>query len=248
MKTKKMILSMMLIGALVFSTQLEAQEQSTPQTVEITYFKPKQGHDAKFRAAVKAHNDAYHNEAPYTGSLNLIQTGRESGWYVVGIGPCTFSDLDNRPSSDAHNSDWEDNVISHVGRTGRTEYWTYNEGLSNPVIPIDEIAYETIWFIDIDNNNPESGSNISKFLKMAKEVNKQLGVDYREYYSRFGGADGRDIALVFPHKSLADLDKMNNFAKEFDKIHGEGSFEKNIKLWNSAIKSIDRQLWLINAY
>jgi hypothetical protein len=245
MKTKKMILTLFFCAAMFFVTDGIAQDGTGYDMVEITYMRAKQGQDSDFIAAVNAHNAAYHNDGPYAGHIDLIQTGRESGWYVYIMGPCTFTDLDSRPSTDAHQSDWDDNVAPHVARMGRTEYWQFNPNLSNPVMANEDIKYETVWFIDVNQDNPDANKNISEFLKMAKTVNEKLGNDYREYYSRFGGTDGRDIALVFPHKSLADLDDNMNFGKEFEEVHGEGSFEKALKLWTSAIKSIDRQLWKI---
>ena len=245
MKTRKLFLTLTLIGALLFVTNGTAQEEPTRNMVEITYIRAKMGHEADFIAAVKAHNDAFHNEIPYTGNLDLIQTGRESGWFVNIMGPCNFSDLDNRPSSDAHNSDWEDNVGQHVARFGRTEYWSINSNLSNPIMAIEDIKYETIWFIKMNRDNPNADADFAKFMKMALEVNKKHESDHRVYYSMFAGDDGRDLAVVFPHKALGDLDSDRNFGKEFDAIHGEGSFEKALKLWSGAIKSVNQQLWQI---
>jgi hypothetical protein len=245
MKTKQLFLALFISAALVHVPNLNAQDAKDYQMVEITYMRAKVGHDKDFINAVNSHNEAYHNEGPFSGHLDLIQTGRESGWYVYIMGPCTFSDLDNRPSSEAHQSDWDDNVGPHISRMGRTEYWRYNPDLSNAVIPNEEIKYETVWFIEMDTDNPDASNNLSEFLKMATAVNEKAGSDHREYYAQFGGRDGRDVELVFPHRSLADLDDDRNFGKEFEELHGEGSFEKALELWNSAIKSVDRQLWVI---
>lgn len=248
MKTKNLLLTLTFIGALIFVTEATAQEEPTRNTAEITYIRAKTGQEADFSAAVKAHNDAFHNEGPYTGNLDLIQTGRESGWFVFVMGPCNFSDLDNRPSSDAHNQDWDNNVMPHVSRFGRTEYWSMNTNLSNPIIATEDIKYETIWFIKMNRDNPNADADMNKFLKMALAVNKKHESDYRVYYARFAGNDGRDLAFVFPHKSLSEIDSDRNFAKEFDAMHGEGSFEKALKLWSGAINSVNQQLWQIGAY
>ena len=111
---------------------LAAQDDAKKyRAVELSYMKAKIGMEAKFEAAVKAHNAKYHKEGAYESELYAIATGNETGWYVWIMGPCTFSDLDNRPNDDAHTNDWDKNVSPKVAKYGKNTSGEKGEGILN---------------------------------------------------------------------------------------------------------------------
>ena len=78
---------------------------------------------------LKAHNKKYHNTAPHEAVVFSVNTGPRAGDLVWMMGPCTFSDIDNRPKGD-HGKDWRDNVLANCTDTGPVEYWKRNDELS----------------------------------------------------------------------------------------------------------------------
>lgn len=81
---------------------------------ETQYLNVIPGHTQQFNDAMKAHNDRFHASGPYQASVWSITAGPHSGRMFWAMGPCTFTDLDNRPSSAEHQSDWADNVLAHA--------------------------------------------------------------------------------------------------------------------------------------
>jgi len=150
MRTKTIFLTMLLLFVmLTSSTAIAQEEKESYEMAEITYMLPKIGMEKAFEDAVKAHNVKYHKEGVFKASLDNIITGKETGWYVWIMGPCTFSDLDNCPNDDAHTNDWDKNVSQKVAEYGRNEFWHYNKKLSYHGDTSDSPKYENIWFVDV---------------------------------------------------------------------------------------------------
>ena len=128
MKTKATLLSLLFLSVALLSssTTFAQDEKESYSMVEITFMLPKIGMEKNFENSVKEHNAKYHKDGPFRASLDYILTGKEAGWYVWIMGPCTFSNLDNRPEDDAHRAHWDKNVSPTVAKYGRTEYWRYN--------------------------------------------------------------------------------------------------------------------------
>lgn len=224
-------------------TGFAQEEDDSYVMAELMYMLPKMGQEADFVKGVKAHNEAYHNAAPHTAHLDRIETGKEAGWHVWIMAPCTFSDLDGRPNDDAHTQDWNDRVGKHVARYGRTEYWMRNDKLS---LKSDESVpgKEEIWFIDVEDNK---GSVINGFLEKVKAAFEKKGnANYHIYNNRFNAGDGREMAIVWEHANWASFDNNNGgIKKEFEEINGEGSWEKALEDWRSAVKRMNQQVWSI---
>ena len=99
MKTTTSFIVMLVFTLMLTTAVVTAQEEKeTYGMAEITYMLPKIGMERAFVEAVKAHNEKFHKEGVFKASLDNILTGKETGWYVWIMGPCTFTDLDNRPN------------------------------------------------------------------------------------------------------------------------------------------------------
>ena len=109
MKTKRNLLASLLIAALLLTATGIAQEKEKKSydMAEITFMLPKIGMEKAFVKAVTAHNNLYHKEGPYQAHLDNVLTGKEAGWFVWIMGPCTFTDLDSRPGEGAHTAHWD---------------------------------------------------------------------------------------------------------------------------------------------
>lgn len=115
---------------------------------------PKEGHVQALEEAVAKHNELYHAEGPYENFIFSILNGPRSGDLLFAMGSCTFSQLDGRPSSEAHNKDWNA-VLSHCEGGGKNlEYWRLVEELSHDPKDISNATKPLcrVRFLDVADN------------------------------------------------------------------------------------------------
>ncbi|WP_111708480.1 hypothetical protein [Lutibacter citreus] len=244
MRTRKIVLSMFIIVGLLFNLNTIAQEKEkkTYKMAEITYMLPKIGMEKAFEDAVKGHNEKYHKTGPYKAGLDQILTGEETGWYVWAMGPCMFSDLDNRPKDDAHSSHWDKNVSPTIEKYGRSEYWKFlpevsvYSGESKPKLI-------EIWIMEIEKENEHF---FSRLLDMVKKVHIKNGNEYRVYNNLLKENNGRDKAIIFEQNNWAELDEDSEFMKTFKEMYKEpNSWEDFLKDWREMVKSNKSQIWRV---
>ena len=246
MRTKTSFIAILVCAAIMLTTSaITAQEEKKSYAMaEITYMLPKIGMEKAFEDAVKGHNEKYHKEGPFKGSLDYILTGKGTGWYVWIMGPCTFSDLDNRPEDDAHRAHWDKNVSPTVAKYGRTEYWKYNEKHSYRGDASDSPKYENIWFVDV-----KRGQNykFNEFIEKVKKAHETWGKgNFSIYNNQFTDGAGRDVAIVWAFNNWAEMDEDDGgIKKHFEGIYGEGSWNNALKDWEASTESINSQVWRI---
>lgn len=243
MKTKNKLLSSLLIIAMLITSIGIAQEKEKKKygMVEIVYILPKIGMEKAFVNAVTEHNNMYHKEGPYKGHMDLILTGDDAGWYVWAMGPCMFSDLDNRPGEGAHTEHWTNSVAPKVKKYGRTEYWRYNEKLSYKSDDTPS-KFENIWLVDIKRGDYY---RFKALMKKIKEAYKKKGDgNIHVYDNQFNAGDGRDVAILWAFSSWAEFDDDDGGIKKFyEEINGEGSWENAMDEWTEISVSINSQVW-----
>jgi hypothetical protein len=234
----------MLLGVLLITNTGISQEKKSYQMVEITYMMPKVGMEKAFVKAVKEHNQKFHNQDPYSASLDRIATGKYSGWFVWVMGPTTFSQLDNRPSKGAHEDHWNKTISPLVKKYGRTEYWRNNKKLSFKAND-NRPPLENIWFVEVKRGEYYRFKDlISKFT----EAFKKKGDDnFFMYNNQFNQDDGRDVAFVWTLNSWADMDDDDGGVKKYyEELNGEGSWENAMKEWQAVTESIKSEVWEIS--
>ena len=215
----------LLVLALVcLPVELAAQDAQNYVMYEAQYLTPAPGKMAEFSAAMAAHNKKFHASGPFQANVWSILTGPYSGQYSWVMGPCTFTDLDSRPSGADHESDWA-KVVSFTVPMGEEygEYWRLDADSSympdNKIHPILRIR-----FYDIQRNE---GYRFNRLLEQIKEVyqKKQYPVQFRVFRNRFfSGSAGRDVATVATFDKWADLDRDVSFSDDFEEVHGKGSW------------------------
>lgn len=241
MKTKLYLLASMIVVSLLFSPAALAQEKY--QMVELTFMLPKIGSEKAFEAAIKEHNNAYHKEGPYTAHLDYILTGKQTGWYVWLMGPCTFTDLDGRPLDEAHDKHWNDKVAPNVAKYGSTEYWKHNAKLSYQSKEIDP-KLEEIWFADIKKGDYYRFKEFVTKIKAAFEKKGEGNMNI--YENQFSEGNGRQVAIVWAMDNYAEMDIDNGgIMKEYEEINGEGSWANAMDEWQEIIDDMSQQLWRI---
>lgn len=243
MKLKKGFIAI-LVFAIMFATAVaNAQEEKESYGMaEITYMMPKIGMEKAFESAVKTHNEKYHKDGPFKGSLDYIVTGKATGWYVWIMGPCTFSDLDNRPVDDSHRAHWDKNVSPTVAKYGRTEYWKYNDKLSYKGDGPESPKYQNVWFVGVERGQYYK---FKEFIEKVVKAYEKKGTGNLSFYNNeFTEEDGRDVAIVWSIKNWAELDEDDGGIKEsFEEIYGEGSWSNALRDWESSTKSIKSSIW-----
>jgi hypothetical protein len=245
MRTPKILLSAILMVALLFTTNGIAQEKEKESyaMAEITYMLPKIGSEQDFVKGVAAHNDKYHAEAPHTAYLDNILTGKDAGWYVWIMAPCTFSDLDSKPGLGAHSDHWNKNVAPTIQKYGRTEYWRVNMDLSYYANET-EAKLETLWVLDLKRGDYYRFKNLMTKIKAAyeKKGTDNIGVYDNQFYAN----DGREVVIVWDSQSWSEFDDNNSIKKEYEEVHGEGSWQSMLDEWNDIVVSINSQVWRHN--
>lgn len=245
MRTKTNFIATLVLAIMVTTFTVNAQEEKESYGMaEITYMLPKIGMEKAFESAVKAHNLKYHKEGVFKASLDLILTGKETGWYVWIMGPCTFSDLDNRPNDDAHSNDWAKNVSPTVLKYGRNEFWRFNDKLSYRTDKSDNPKFENIWFVDVKRGQDYK---FKEFMEKVKKAHEKRGDgDFNVYNNQFREGNGRDVAIVWAFNNWAEMDDDNGgIKKHFEELYGEGSWADGLKDWENSTGSISSQVWRI---
>lgn len=243
MKTKNYFIVALLCVGLLLSSTVQAQEEKKNQLVEVTFMLPKVGMEKAFEKGVKSHNETYHKEGANQAHVDYIMTGKQTGWYAWIMGPCTFTDLDNRPLSEAHDKDWAGKVAPTIAKYGSTEYWKHNSSLS--YASSDEMPkLEEIWFIDLKRGDYYRFKELLTKIKaaFAKKGDGSMHI----YDNQFNENNGRDIAIVWGLKNWAEFDNEDaSIKKEYEEINGEGTWQNAMDEWSEITESIVSQVWRV---
>lgn len=237
------ILSKLLLLAFFMPLFLSAQEEAEKKyhLVELTYIKVKVGMEAKFEAAVKAHNDKFHADAPYKAYLYSISTGNDAGWYVWEMRGMTFSEMDSRPDTKAHGEDWNKNIAPHIQKYGRNEIWRSNYKLShqgensgNKII---------LWLLDIERGEYY---RFKAFMEKVIEIHKEQNESIYSFNNSFPQNDGRDFAIVWPFDKWGSFDEEDWSMKDkFDEKYGEGAWQDALEEWEDVVSSTSQEVWTL---
>jgi hypothetical protein len=182
------------------------------------------------------HNKKYHNEGPYTAHVWAVHTGPHEGQWLWVMGPCTFTDLDNAPAGgEAHDKDWQENVAAHCDKIHEFKYWKMNEKVSYD--PEEAPGEKVLWTtFDI---KPFEMYHFTAMLEKVVEVynTKKYDNGFYVYESQFDSGDGQDVVIEWQFKNWAWFDKEDRFVKDYEEIHGEGSWVKFMEEYRDVVES-----------
>ncbi len=200
------------------------------------YLDPEPGNRVKVAKGARYHNQRYHKEGESKAYLWDVVTGPRAGTYMWGQGPMRYSKFEEK-QSDEHNMDWEQNVsafcrnISDVRLSRRIEDLTYNP--ENEIIADNQLA--RIFYGVTDRQSA------LQVIGKIKEVMVAKDHDYarRVYTTDFQTKDREDIMLIYPFEKWSDMEKRRglefDFADQYDEVHGEGSWEKDIAILSKSV-------------
>lgn len=233
----KFFSTLLILFAFVF-TGFAQEEKESYKMYELLYIKPDYKHMKELGEAMAKHNKTFHNEGPHKAHVWLINTGPHTGEWCWAMGPLTFTDLDSRPDTKEHTEDWMNNVMPFVEEISDGEYWKQNDKLSH--VPEGSFSGKEIFTVyDIKNFQEYRFTELlEKVVRVYNEKN------YENYFivyeSQFDGNPSRDVAIAFSFKNWAFFDEDPKFKKDYEEIHGEGSWFKIMEEYRDiVVGSID---------
>ncbi len=229
-----------LIALFCFAT-IFAIGQKDYKMMELVYLKPIPGADLE--AATKdiaEHNKKYHSETPYKASMWSTMTGDMQGTWCWVMYPATFTDYDSRPSGEAHDKDWE-KAIGAAFELVANEYWREDDKLT--YTPEDFKSGTKVLFTVFDIE-PGDHYRFKAILEKVSEVYKEKKYErnFSVYWNQFDNKNGRDVAIETMFEKWSFLDDDHKLKKDFEEVHGEGSWWKLIEEFQDIVISADDEL------
>ena len=231
----------MMTAALFIAASMIAFGQSDYKMLELAYLKPLPGADLEAASkAIAEHNKKYHAEDPFKASVWSNVTGSRVGTWVWVMYPGNFTQYDNRPAGQDHDKDW-DKATSPYFELVANEYWKLDDKLSYEPEGF-ESGEMVVWTIfDV---KPGDSYRFKAMLENIAEVYKQKKLDYNfsVYWNQFDNREGRDVAIEVSFDKWSFLDEDHSMKKNFEEVHGEGSWWKLIEEYRDVILSSEDEL------
>lgn len=232
---------MITMTALFIAVSLIAFGQSDYKMLELVYLEPLPGADLEAASkAMAEHNKKFHAEEPYKASVWSNLTGSRVGTWVWAMSPANFTAYDSRPAGKEHDADW-DKTIAPYFKMVDNEYWRLD----------DKLTYEpenfkkggmVIWTIfDI---KPGDSYRFKAILEKISEVYKAKKYDYNfdVYWNQFENKNGRDVGIEVMFEKWSFMDEDHAMKKDFEEVHGEGSWWKIIEEYRDVVVSAEDEL------
>jgi hypothetical protein len=215
---KNLVLALLCLPLMLFS-----QDQDEPSLFEVVNIHVKQGMEEAFEAAVKAHDTQYHPEGGlYRARLFYNLNGPTGGTYSWIMGPTNWTAMDSRPGKGAHDDDWA-KVEALVEKFETPTYWSFSTKLSHAIENVSP-PKRLIWMYDVKSGQRARFSELVGKVKevyTAKRPTESLWVVWNEFADSNAGMD---VALIFAFDKWAWMDRNSDFGKEFEEVHGSGSW------------------------
>jgi hypothetical protein len=211
----------LLFGLLVFALSA-AHAQTDYVQVEVMSITPKADKLDLFKKGMTAHNKKYHSQDPYKVSVSYLVTGPQSGSYVWIMGPTTWTQMDSRPDKGEHNLDWEKNLTPYTESSGAVSYWRLNKDLSyqpegSATFPKSRVRYIRVLPGQFDRYFEQ----MKKIVAVYKAKKYKSSFDLWEHVDV---TDGPNVVTINAWANWAGRDSGNNFVKDFEEVHGAGSW------------------------
>ncbi|WP_250437112.1 hypothetical protein [Hanstruepera flava] len=199
---------------------------------------------------MRKHNETYHNEGAFNATVFNIVSGPNSGKIVWMMGPMQFKHNDSRPSDDAHDNDWRDNVMPYVKKMHSIEYWSQDDKLSNTGMLDGDASKYPLLFVRYHEVEDGAYSVNDFFTKVSSTIKEMEGDNpWGLYYNEFRQGDlGRHIASVGFFKNWTEFDDDNNFKETFLKLHGENSWDNFLRMGESTFSNSWDEIWNYNKH
>jgi hypothetical protein len=231
--------------AMAMSWTLSAQDDGYTM-YETVYIKPDVKHISTLAKNIKAHNDTYHSEAPYNAIVWRVENGPNVGNMVWMMGPCTYTDLDSRPSGE-HDEDWINNVLPYTDGQKHGEYWRRDDDLS--IVNPNATGPSPLIRVRFNKFAPGQSHRIDGLMSKIKSTIEAMEGDdnyWSIYYNEFiqGQTIGRHMVTVIGFSGWAELDEEGeSFTETFNKVHGPNSYNNWLREMNDVIADTYDEYW-----
>ncbi|MBK7427323.1 MAG: hypothetical protein IPI60_10010 [Saprospiraceae bacterium] len=235
---KNLLFILICIPLIAFS-----QKETQPDLYEVINIHVKKGQVDAFEAAVKAHNAKFHpKDGQYHARLFSNLNGPNGGTYAWIMGPTSWTAMDNRPSKGDHDTDWA-KVEALVEKFESPSYWKFSHELSQV---IDNISppKRLIWMYDIKRGQTARWSGLVEKVKKVYEVKRPTEPFWVTLNEFSDTGAGMDASIIFAFDNWSWMDRKSNFAKDFEEVHGEGTWHNFMNEFNDTIEG--RVDWLRN--
>lgn len=195
----------------------------------------------EFEKGLAAHNKKFHADGMYSARVYYITSGKNIGKYIWSMGPIPWSAMDDRPSAEGHEEDWNQNVQPYMESDGDRDYWRFHPELSN--FPQDfNLKHLFVFIFDIKRfKNMEFMDLVKKVQKVYME--KYPDWPYGIYFNELANKEGKDFAWVDFFDSWGWLNNEGEFPRYFEEVHGSGSFAEFMKSIEETTDSEWHELW-----
>lgn len=208
---------------------------------EITYLRPTTDNMELLYKNLAAHNKKYHASGPKKVSVWVNYTGSHINDLAWVQGPFTFTDMDN-PHADqkAHDDDWTTTVEPYLDIVA-SEYWKLDDKIS--YVPEGfKFGDKVLW--SIFDLQPFEGYRFKalceKIIKVYKEKNYPR--TFQVYWNQFESKDGRDVVIETNFTKWAFFDEDDSFVKDYEEIHGEGTYRLAIEEYRDIVIAVEDEL------
>ena len=191
---------------------------------EVGYTRPIKGKEDMLKKGIAAHTQKYHSADPYKVYFWEVLTGPMSGAYFTALGPVTFTQLDKRPSSPEHNADWQTNVSPYMEEVGEASYWRLDTALNYRPDGSQNFSKSRIRYATLRPGESDRWTEqMEKVLAVCK-AKKYEGA--WTVYRRYGASAGPHVCTEMAFNDWAYLDNLGDFMKDFEEVHGAGSWSR----------------------
>lgn len=230
---KKIILTTLSL-AMLLSGKVLAQNDYVMFLTEV--LNPIPGKSQELVKGIQAHNAKFHVEGDDKAYIFSILTGPRSGQFTWIQGPIKYGKLD-QTLSDEHTADWDKNVASNCQTTSQIQMLRRDDELSyNPEneVVADKSLARIFYGISDMGTLREAVGMIKKVFEAKKWENAR-----RVYVNDFRTKENEDLVLIYPFTSFAEFEKYqgiptDDLEKDFESVHGAGSFAKFIEMIQSS--------------
>jgi len=235
---RALVLTVVLLG-MVFWTNAQDKEYVMFETI---YLSPKMDKYEELEKNMTTHNEKFHAEGtPYDAHVWMVHTGPHGGELLWAMGPCTFTQLDDRPNSEDHDKDWADNVAPYINGASDLAYWKVDEESSYSPEGAEQ-GTKVVWALY--KIKPFEEYRFSEILKKVAKVYKEKTYPYgfTVYKSQFDTEKGYDLVIETTFNKWAFFDRDMTFKKDFEEIHGEGSWYKLMEEYKDVVCDVIDEL------
>ena len=236
---KRITLTILAIMAMTIFTF--AQEDESYTMFENTRLVVKTDKFKEFGKAMAHHNKTFHADGPYHANIWSVSVGEDAGNIIWSMGPCTYTEHDGRPSGKEHMEDWLYNVMPNVKSIEETNLWKLDD--KHSYIPDGVVSSKlSIRTYDIED---WQGYRFKEILDKVKKVyvEKKYEWSFGVYWSQFDVHADEDVSIVWGFDKWAWFDDDRKFKKDFEEVHGEGSWQKFLEELRGIVKGSKDEVW-----